>query len=309
MDSSTHEVLENPMDLLSNVTRGKIRKAALVLIYGPDGVGKSTFGANAPSPIFLGTEDGSGNLDVARFPSPKTFNDVLASIDALAKGKHEFESLVIDSLDWLEPLVWKQVCEAAKVDQIEDLGYGKGYVNALKLWGEMIERLKELRTERKMNIILVAHSQMKPHADPLTNTTYDRYTLKLNDKAAALWREYVDFVLFTNFEVATTTDKTGKTRAYGEGTRYIYTERRPSFDAKNRMNLPFRMPLSWDDFKRACEVGSPEDPAKIKESIQALLKQAPAEIVPRVQEKLIQAGDDPAKLVVIKNRLLSLVAA
>lgn len=297
------------MSLLSQVTRGKIKKPEFVLIHGPDGVGKNTFVAGAPKTVMIEVEDGSAHLDVERLPRPKTFAEMMALIEALKKEPHGWESLGLDSLDWFEPLVWQQVCDEAKVKQIEDLGYGKGYVNALKLWGQMIDSLKELRRERKMNILVIAHSHVKPYNDPLTNSTYDRYVLKLNDKAAALWREAVDTVLFANFEVGTSDDKKGKTRAYGDGTRWLYTERRPSFDAKNRQGLPFQLALEWDAYKSASDAGGAEDPAKLKASIEALIPQIPQEVQSKVTEALTKAGDDPAKLVVIKNRLATYVAA
>src|SRR5690606_1963689 len=134
-------------------------------IYGPDGVGKSTFGADAPSPIFLGTEKGTANLDVARFPSPQHFKEVLQAIEELRTSKHEFETLVIDSLDWLESLVWEQVCTEHNWRTIEDPGYGKGYVVAVSEWKKMMQALSRLRDERGLNIVLIGHCHVKTAKD------------------------------------------------------------------------------------------------------------------------------------------------
>lgn len=297
------------MTLLSQVKRGKIAVPRLVLIYGSDGVGKSSFGADAPKPVFLGTEDGTANLDVARFPAPKTFDDVIHAVKELTNEKHEFETLVIDSLDWLEPLVWAKACQDNSWKTIEDPGYGKGFVYANRLWLQLMEALKELRSKQKLNIILIAHSHVKPYNDPAQPVPYDRHVLKLNDKAAALWREFVDCVLFATFEVFV--KKEGqKGRAFGEGARIIHTERRPGFDAKNRMNLPTQLPLSWEEFTKACDKGQPDDLENLRKNICELLAQVTD---PTVKEKATKAAEeaakDAAKLARIQDKLRSIVSA
>jgi hypothetical protein len=298
------------MSLLSQVKKGKIQLPALVIVYGVDGVGKSTFAASAPSPIFVGTEKGTASLDVARFPTPKSFKEVLTAIDELTKEKHDYKTLAIDSLDWLEPLVWEQVCIDNSWKSIEDPGYGKGYVFANKYWQDMMSRLSRLREDRGMNIVLIAHSQVKLAKDPQAQAEYDRYQLKLNDKAAALWREFVDSVLFANFEVYTKSDKSGKTKAYGEGARLVFTERRPGFDAKNRMGLPSQLPLSWDDFKAACDEGHAESAEAISAHIQELLTQVQdAALKDKITKLAEEAKDDASKLERIQNKLRTMVAA
>jgi hypothetical protein len=241
------------MGFLERVESGKKQKPYFVLIYGPDGVGKSTFGADAPNPIFLCAESGTNHLDVNRFPEPQTFQNVLDMVSELDTSKHNYKTLVVDSLDWLEPLVWKQVCDAGDKKNIEEFGYGKGYVLALSEWQKLIAKLKDLR--ESMNIVLIGHAEVKTFQDPVLNNGYDRYQLKLNQKAAALFREAVDAVLFATYEVFTRKDGQ-KTRAFGEGARIIFTERRPGHDAKNRMGLPYQIPLSWEDFTESSESDS-----------------------------------------------------
>lgn len=295
--------------LLSQVTKGKIKQPILTLCYGPDGVGKSTFGAKAPNPIFLGTEKGTANLDVARLPTPDSFKQVLQMIDELTREKHDFKTLVIDSIDWLEPMVWEQVCVDHNWKNIEDAGYGKGYVYAQKYWSDMISRLSALREKRSLNIIAIAHAQVKLAKDPQHQTEYDRYQLKLNEKAASLWREFVDSVLFANFEVFTKTEK-GKTKAFGDGARYIYTERRPGFDAKNRHGLPFQLPLEWDDFVSAMESEEPESPETVLSNIHELLAHVTdPSLKEKVHDTLKTVGADLPGLERIQNRLRVLVAS
>ena len=154
------------MGMLENIKTGKIKKPYLILMQGVDGVGKSTWASEAPSPIFLGNEDGTNYLDVARMPTPKTFKDVMQGISELTEGKHEYKTLVIDSLDWMETLAWAHVCSENNWKNIEDPGYGKGYTIVLDTWKKMITALAMLREKRGMNIILIAHTLVKPFNDP-----------------------------------------------------------------------------------------------------------------------------------------------
>src|SRR4029077_2736309 len=192
---------QRPMtNILSAISRGKRPQRIFALIYGTDGVGKSFWASNAPKPIFVGAEKGTEQLDVARFPQTETIGDLLDQLRALQTEKHEFQTVVLDSLDWIEPLVWKAVCDEAKVESIEQAfgGYGKGYVRALDLWRVLLKELAILNS--KMHVLMIGHCMIKSFADPDLANSYDRYQLKINDKAAALVREAADAVLFARFE-------------------------------------------------------------------------------------------------------------
>jgi len=295
------------MALLNQVIKGKVKKSHLVLIYGIDSVGKSTFGAQAPNPIFLGSEDGTNNLDVARFPkSVSTWEQFMEALAELAREKHEYKTLVIDSLDWIEPVLHKMICDRHGVLSIElaSGGYGKGYTEALGEWHKFIRALSLLRDGKGMNVVLIAHSEVIKFNDPATQTEYDRFQLKLHKKASALFREYVDSVLFANFEVFSKKEGT-KTRAYGDGVRMLYTERRPGFDAKNRFGIPFQIPLSWDDYERAVTSGKADEKSMLLSDIKALTNDlTDTELKIKVTETVEKAGNNVVQLEAIKNRLL-----
>lgn len=293
------------MAFLEKVSKGKIKKPHLVLVYGTDSVGKSTFGSQAPNPIFLGTEDGTNNLDVARFNNITSWDDVIKATNELISDKHDFKSLVIDSLDWLEPILHRMICERHNVKSIElaSGGYGKGYIEALGEWQKFIGMLSQLREKRGMNVVMIAHSQVIRFSDPSTQSEYDRYELKLYKKSAALFREYVDSVLFANFEIFSKKDN-GKTRAYGDGARVLFTERRPGFDAKNRFGLPFQLPLSWSDYEMAIESAKPNDPEVLLQSIIAMVAEiTDDELKKKVMETVEKSKTDGKQLEAIKNRL------
>lgn len=291
--------------MLENVTRGKISLPHLILITGVDGIGKSTFGASAPEPIFLGSESGSNNFDVARFPTPKTWAQVEEAVEDLITKDHDFKTLVIDSVDWLEPLVFEAVCADAGVSNIEKVegGYGRGYVAALKNWQSFINRLSTLREKKRMNIVLIGHVEVTKHSDPTINADYDRFTLKLNRKASGLIREFVDSVLFCKYETFAKKDGQ-KTRASGDGGRIMYTEWRPAFDAKNRFGLPFQLPLSWESYDQAAQKPQAKTVSEIKSELNDLIPQIKEdELRVKVIETVEKAGNDLNKLIAIKNRI------
>ena len=237
------------MNILSTATTGKKVVPVSCLIYGVDGIGKTTFASQAPNPIFIGTETGTMQLDVTRLPAPDNYAEFLQQVHALRLESHNYKTLVIDTLDWLEPLIWAQICSEANVASIElyQGGFGKGYTRALDYWRTVLRALATL--QRKMHIVTIAHALVKKFDDPEQLASYDRYLVALNEKAAMLVRQSVDVVLFANYKTKVINVREGAQGAKGKGKgtaeRVIYTETRPAFDAKNRFGLPFEMPLDW----------------------------------------------------------------
>lgn len=248
VQGNTPGATKAPRMTLSSVTRGVMAQPLRVVIYGPGGVGKSTFGAQAPNPIFLGPEDGSALLDVARFPQPESWSDVMDALRVLTSEAHEYQTLAIDSLDWLEPLCWEHTCRSANKKSIEDFGYGKGYLAAIEEWRRFISALDNLRRVRRMHVVLIAHTIVATFKNP-EGEDYDRFTLKLHKAASGLFTEWCDELVFANFKThALKVDPKGaRGKGYGSE-RVLYTERRAAFDAKSRHGLPPEMPLSWTDF-------------------------------------------------------------
>ncbi|MEO5376055.1 MAG: ATP-binding protein [Alphaproteobacteria bacterium] len=239
---------------LASLKHSTALAAPRILIHGVAGVGKTTFAAGAPAPVFILTEDGLGTLTSDHFPTARTFEEVMESLVALHVEEHAFQTVVIDSVDWLEPLVWAQACKDNGWKSIEDAGYGKGYVAALDLWRQYIAWLNALRDDRGMTVIQIAHTEIKRFDSP-EHEPYDRYVIKLHTRAAALLQEHSDVVLFANYRISTVKSDVGfnkkVTRALGSGERVLYTAERPAFLAKNRYDLPDSLALSWDAFAAA----------------------------------------------------------
>lgn len=235
---------------LSSIKRGKVSAAWRVLVYGVEGIGKTTLAAATPSPIFLGAEDGSGHLDVPRFPSPSNWDDMKAAVDVLLKEKHDFRTLVLDTVDWAEPLLWQHVCSRDGEKSIESYGYGKGYQVAIDEWRVFLTQLEKLRGVG-VNVMLLGHSHLKLFKNP-EGEDFDRYELKLNPKAGGLIKEWCDAVLFANHETyAKVSEKTKRVKGVSTGARWLYTTRTAAYDAKNRFGFPDMLPLSWSDVEAA----------------------------------------------------------
>lgn len=296
------------MSLLLSVKKGKIVKPYFITIFGSTGVGKSTIASEAPNPIFACTEDGSDQLDVARLPKITSYTKMVESIDALAKEKHDFQTLVIDSLDHLEPLLWKSVCEKKKWETLEDGAYGKGYAEANLVWHEFFSHLKALR--EKMNIVMICHQQVKSFNDPSLPAPYDRYELKLHKGAAALVKENCDALLFATYETVINIDKaTKKAKAFGGDTRVMYTEYRASHDGKNRFGLPYKLSLSWQAFDDAVKSSSPDSIDALASQIQGYLPKVNDEDVRKKAQAQVEVAlqaKDSNKLVTIRNRLIEI---
>lgn len=305
------------MKFLNKVQKGKVKKPPRIFLYGISGIGKTTFGAGAENPIFVGGEDGANSLNVDKMPKVSTFNEVFAQLTELVNESHDYKTVVIDTLDSLEGLAWQQIMQMSGAKSIETAsgGYGKGYLAAAHLFEDVRTLLDQLR-DKGITVIVLAHSQVVKFCDPVTNVEYDTYKPKLHKKACAVFTEWADVLAFTNFEIYSAENKKGETKAYGDGKRMLFTESRPSFEAKNRYCLPFQMDLDYKQMRSAIDLFLTdheeievhvEDPAtKINELI-FLINNKIERLNPNIQEIVkntaLEAGQDYEQLIIIDNRI------
>jgi hypothetical protein len=229
---------------MSSLRRVKADKPPILLIYGPEKMGKTTLAAEFPAPVFIQTEDGaSGTLELDSFGLLGSFGEVLDGLGTLASEDHAFKTVVIDSVSKLEKLVFAEVCERNNWKSIEQPGYGKGYVEADYVWNELVEACRYLRDQRQMTVVLIGHSVTDRFDDPETQS-YSRYTIDLHKRAMAILTREVDAILLIKRDVTIKTEGAkgaGRARADGGDTRWIYCEGRPAFQAGNRFNMPERI--------------------------------------------------------------------
>lgn len=223
------------------VTRGKKIKAQKVVLYGPEGIGKSTFLAKFPNVVFCDTEGSTEYMDVDRLPTPTSWEMLLDEVRfVIGGGLPNCKTFALDTADWAERACAEHICNKYKKDSIESFGYGNGYTYLSEEFGRLLNLLTDLR-DKGVNIVIAAHAQLTKFEQPDEMGAYDRWELKLGLKktekrTAQLIKEWADAVLFANYETIVVKSETNKNKAQG-GKRVMYTTHTPTWDAKNRWGL------------------------------------------------------------------------
>jgi len=252
---------------LTDITHGVVDRPPRIILSGVEKIGKSTFAAGAPAPIFLPIrgEEGIDALDVARFPVCNTLADVVNALSVLATEEHQFRTVVIDSLSTLEPVVWQELCDRENVATIEKVGggFGKGYIEALKGWRDIMAGLDYLRDEKGMGSLLIAHVVVRTFSDP-QGESYDTYELDINKKAVSALLRWSDAILFANCRAITKTEKQGMKevkKGILRSERTLFTHKRPAHPGGGRGaygQLPYELELSYDAWENAVEAAKKE---------------------------------------------------
>lgn len=244
------------------------------IIYGKDGVGKSSFCAGAPSVVFVTVEGGLDNIDALAVPTPKTWQEVLDSVAALAVDDR-CKTIAIDSLDWLEQICWAHICKVGigdgksrNVSNIEAFGWGKGYNAALAEWRKLLMVLEEAKRNGK-NVLMTAHALLKGVKNPF-GEDYDAWVLKMHEKAAGLMREWVDVVAYCELDIALHKEN-DRTKSISTGKRVMRCSPSGGTTTKTRYNLPEVLPLDWNAFSAAIKKGRPRSVEALKAVMQEKL--------------------------------------
>ena len=235
---------------------GKAGGALKVVVYGPEGIGKSTLAAHFPRPVFIDTEGSTRHMDVSRTDKPSSWTMLMEQVQYVRSDPGVCSTLVIDTADWAEQLCIASICADKKLSGIEDMGYGKGYVYLAEEFGRLLNLLEEI-VGRGVHVVLTAHAMMRKFEQPDEMGAYDRWELKLQKKTSALVKEWSDLLLFANYQpMSVATDEKGKKFKAQGGRRVIYTSHHPCWDAKNRLGLPEELPLDFSALAQYISTGT-----------------------------------------------------
>ena len=230
-----------------NITRGKQAKAQRVIIYGTEGIGKSSLASQFPNPLFIDTEGSTSNMDVARMDKPTSWTMLMNQIAFVKANPTVCDTLIVDTIDWAEALAIESVCSLHGKKGVEDFNYGIGYTYVREEFGRFLNKLQEI-VDLGIHVVLTAHAQIRKFEQPDEMGAYDRYELKLGKKTssqtAPLVKEWGDIVLFCNYKTIVMKNSSNKNKAQG-GQRVMYTTHTPSWDAKNRFGLPEELPMEY----------------------------------------------------------------
>lgn len=257
---------------MMKITSGVLNRPQKVVVYGPEGIGKSTFASRFPEPLFLDIEDSTSQLDVKRIQGINSW-EMLLSLISQINQERPCKTVVVDTADWAEKLCIQHVCAVNKKNSIEDFGYGSGYVKLLEEFAKLLEALN-LSVKAGINVVLNAHAQIRKFEQPDEMGAYDRWELKLNKKTtaqtAAVVKEWADALLFVNYKTMVV-DNNGKKKGVG-GKRVMYTQHASTWDAKNRWGLPMEVPFEFASIAKF--IPGSEDPEAL-EPAAAVQQKAP----------------------------------
>lgn len=272
-----------------NITSGKVAKAQRCVIYGPEGIGKSSFAAQFPDPIFIDTEGSTSNMNVKRLDNPSSYEFMKQQINFIKQNK-PCKTLIIDTIDWGERLIIEYLCSNENKKSIEDFGYGAGFIKLEEELGRFLNLLQEV-VDAGIHMVLTAHAQIKKFEQPDEMGAYDRYELKLGKKTtaktSALVKEWADMVLFMNYKTfSVATDDKGKKHKGQGGVRTIYATHHPAWDAKNRHDLPDEFPMDYGQIAHIFDQGQPmqTQTAQNEPPVQTEQQTTPATVPDQTQE-------------------------
>ena len=226
-----------------NIVSGKISRAVKTVIYGTEGVGKSTLASKFPEPLFLDVEGGTSQLDIRRVEVNGTWDELLSIVTEVFRNPDICRTLIIDTADAAETLCIQHILQKYNQKSIESFGYGKGYTYIGEEWGRLMTALDGC-IDKGINVTLIAHAKQRKIELPEQTGAFDHWEMKLSKQVAPILKEWADLLLFCNYKTFVITTESNSKKAQG-GKRVMYTSHNPVYDAKNRYGLPDEMDLDY----------------------------------------------------------------
>ena len=293
---------------LADATDGTTVAPDWLILYGDDKIGKSTWSSEAPKPLFIRFEDRHHHIAAKKLPVIRDEVDeagkvvehglptFLGILSDLTHSAHDYQTIIIDTVTTLEPIVASWVCSQNGKSSLDDFGYGRGPNAALEEWRRIINALEMLRSKRGVGIHLLGHVQIRKFNSPDAAVgEFDRFQLQLHEKVAGLLRQRVDNIFFAQNEILSAV-KDGRTKGISTGVRLMRTRRTAAWDAGNSLALPETMPFSYADYAKAKAKFSTVDPAELSTEVETLIPTLPPEHQVTAREYLAKAGTDRTKL-------------
>ena len=278
-----------------NINKGKIPRPIKTVIYGSEGIGKSTLASQFPDPLFIDTEGGTAQMDVARLDRPKNWDELVSTVNEVAATPDCCKTLVIDTADWAERMCIEHICHKFGQQGLESFGYGKGYTYLAEEWANLMAAVDAVIDSNK-NVVIVAHAKQRKQELPDEAGAFDRWEMKLSKQVAPVVKEWADVLLFVNYKSFVIKGKTemDKNKVHG-GKRVIYTTHHPCWDAKNRYGLPDEVDLGFEGiakiFENAPDANKPISSDTLSK-LKARIEQAELKIE-EVEQLLIEKGKQP----------------
>jgi hypothetical protein len=291
------------MSLLSRVSTGVQVAPQMSTVYGPSGVGKTTFASKIPGVLLADIEDSSKSLDATRLSSKDLpdYNAVVSLVTELLSSPVTYKALAIDSVTTLEHYINRSVCEEnGGVKELSDLAYGKGTSLAKEKLREFLNLCRKLQNEKNMDIWFIGHTLVKKFSDPMLLSSFDRYTIQANEGFGAEIIRQCDNAYFVKYNVDLAIDKnTKKAKGISDGERAMFTRHNAAYDAKTRLNLPEAIPFSYEEYAKAVASYGPKTSNDLVADIESLLVKTQgidADLYKMAKEKLAVAAGDNSKL-------------
>jgi hypothetical protein len=237
------------------IIRGKKSGAVRTVIYGVEGIGKSTLAAQVPESLTIDVEDGAGQIDTARVVA-LDWRAIEYATKELIADPQGFRAVIYDTADWLEKALIDHMLKQSGKKSIEDYGYGKGYTILQEHVVRFLSLIDQL-IEKGIHVIFVAHATCKRTSPPDQTDGFDRYELKLTKQVAPLLKEWADIVLFCNYRIQIVEGTDGRLKAQGGKERVMYATHTAAWDAKNRYGLPDEMPMEFAQLARVFAAAEP----------------------------------------------------